>query len=190
MGVEIVQNHVQLFAGIFGNQLIHEIQELTSAPATIMSGMHQPRSHLQSCEERGGAVALVFVSKTSQCATVGQADPALCPLQSLNAGLFIYTEHQRVLRRVQVKPDDIGSLAAELRISAHTPALPTLKMQVMFSHDPPDLSLAHIAQMLGKQPPIPATVARGAGSSSAFKMRFSLRAVYLRRFSAERTLSS
>src|SRR5271157_2723449 len=67
MGVEIVQNHMQLFAGIFGNQLIHEIQELTSAPATIMSGMHQPRSYLQSGEERRGTVALVLVSKTGQC---------------------------------------------------------------------------------------------------------------------------
>jgi hypothetical protein len=31
---------VELFAGIVGNQLIHEIQELTPAPATIMSGMY------------------------------------------------------------------------------------------------------------------------------------------------------
>src|SRR5215471_10770539 len=34
--------------------------------------MHQPRSHLQSCKDRGGAVTLVFVSKAGQCATVGR----------------------------------------------------------------------------------------------------------------------
>jgi hypothetical protein len=37
MGVKIVQNHVQLFARIFGNQVIDEIQKLTAAPAPIMS---------------------------------------------------------------------------------------------------------------------------------------------------------
>src|ERR1700676_827288 len=80
-------------------------------------------------------------------------------LQSLNAGFFVYAEHQRVLWRIQVKAYHIGSLATELRIGAHAPALPTLKMQVVLSHHPPDLVLAHIAQMLGQQPPIPAAVA-------------------------------
>jgi hypothetical protein len=36
-----------------------------------------------------------------------------------------------------------GSFAAELRISAHAPALPTLKMQVVPTHHTPDLALAH-----------------------------------------------
>src|SRR6516225_6751857 len=121
--------------------------------------MHQPGSHLQSCKERGGAVTLVFVSKAGQCATVGQADPALRPLQSLNAGFFVDAEHQRVLRRIQIEAYHISSLAAELRIRAHTPTLSTLKMQVVLSHHPPDLVLAHIAQMLGQQPSVPAAVA-------------------------------
>ena len=42
-----------------------------------------------------------------------------------------------------------GSLATELRIRAHTPTLPTLKMQIVLSHYPPDLVLAHIALLLG-----------------------------------------
>src|SRR6185437_12923675 len=40
-----------------------------------------------------------------------------------------------------------------------------------------------------QQPPIPAAVAGRGGSSSAFKIRFSVSEVYLRRFSPERTLS-
>jgi hypothetical protein len=32
--------------------------------------MDQPGRHLQSGKERGGAVALVFVSEAGQCATV------------------------------------------------------------------------------------------------------------------------
>ena len=68
-------------------------------------------------------------------------------------------EHQGILRRIQVEPYHIGSLAAELRIRAHAPTLPALKMQVVLAHDPPDLVLAHIAQLLGKQPPVPAAIA-------------------------------
>ena len=70
MGAQIVQNHVQLFTGIEGNQLIHEIQKLTPAAAPIMARMDQPGRHLQSGKERSGAVALVFVSEAGQRATV------------------------------------------------------------------------------------------------------------------------
>jgi hypothetical protein len=47
MSVQIVQNQVELFARIDGNQLIHEIQKLTPAAATIMSRMDQSGRHLQ-----------------------------------------------------------------------------------------------------------------------------------------------
>jgi hypothetical protein len=57
---------VELFAGIFGNQVVHEIQELAPAPATVMSGVHQPASHAQGCKERCSSVAFVFVSKAAQ----------------------------------------------------------------------------------------------------------------------------
>ena len=40
VGVEIVQNHVKFLSGILGNQVIHEIQELTPTTPTIMSGMY------------------------------------------------------------------------------------------------------------------------------------------------------
>ena len=71
VSVEIVQDYVELLAGIVGNQLIHEIQELTPAAATIMSGMDQPASHVEGCKERGGSMAFVLVSKAGQCPAVG-----------------------------------------------------------------------------------------------------------------------
>jgi len=159
MRIEIVQHNVNLFVRIFGYQLVHEIQKFASAPAPIMPCMHQPSGHLQGRKERGGAMALVFVCKASEGSTVGQANPALRPLQRLNAGLLIHTEHQRVLGRVQIEPNHISRFAAELRIGAYTPALPASQTQMVLSHDPPDLILAHLAQMLGKQSPVPAAVA-------------------------------
>src|SRR5580704_13040632 len=104
-------------------------------------------------------MALVFMCKASKRSTVGQANPALRPLQRLNAGLLIHTEHQRVLGRVQIEANHISRFAAELRIGAYTPALPASQTQMVLSHDPPDLILAHLPQMLGQQSPIPAAVA-------------------------------
>ena len=40
-------------------------------------------------------------------------------------------------RRIQVESYHIGSLATELRIRAHAPTLPALKMQVVLAHHPP-----------------------------------------------------
>jgi hypothetical protein len=84
----------------------------------------------------------------------------------LNAGLLIHTEHQRVLGRVQIEPNHISRFAAELRIGAYTPALPASQTQMVLSHYPPDLILAHLAQMLGKQSPVPAAVAAPSRASN------------------------
>src|SRR5260370_2829377 len=158
VSVEIVQDYVELLAGIVGNQLIHEIQDLTPAAAKRMSGMYQPASHVEGCKESRGSMAFVLVSKAGQCPAVGQADPALGPFQSLNAGFFVYAEHQGIFGRMQIESDHIGRLTAELRISAQAPALPALKMQVVLAHHTPDLVLAYLAWMLGNQAPVPAPV--------------------------------
>ena len=110
MRIEIVQHNVNLFVRIFGYQLVHEIQKFASAPAPIMPCMHQPSGYLQGRKERARAMALVFVGKASKRSTVGQANPALRPLQGLNAGLLIHTEHQRVLGRVQIEPTTSAAL--------------------------------------------------------------------------------
>src|SRR5260370_28033134 len=159
MRIEIVQHNVNLFVRIFGYQLVHEIQKFASAPAPIMPCMHQPGRHLQGRKERAGAMALVFVCKAVERSTVGQANPALRPLQRLNVGLLIHAEHQSVLGRVQIEPNHINRFASALRIGAYTPTLPASQTQMVLSHYPPDLILAHLAQMLRQQSPVPEAVA-------------------------------
>src|SRR5215831_319694 len=41
VGIEIVQNHMDLPAGMVGNQAVHEIQEL-DAPAALLVHQHRP----------------------------------------------------------------------------------------------------------------------------------------------------
>ena len=72
MRIEIVQHYVNLFVRIFGYQLVHEIQKFASAPAPIMSCMHQSGSHLQGSKERGRAMALVFVCKAVSARPLGR----------------------------------------------------------------------------------------------------------------------
>ena len=36
MGVKIMEHHMELFTGIVGDKLVHEIQKLASAPAPVM----------------------------------------------------------------------------------------------------------------------------------------------------------
>src|ERR1700759_3343002 len=42
VGIEIVQNHMDLAAGMFGNHAVHEIQELDAPAALIMAGKPAP----------------------------------------------------------------------------------------------------------------------------------------------------
>jgi hypothetical protein len=46
--------------------------------------------------------------------------------------LFIHTEHRRVARRVQVRPDDIGGLGFKVRIVACHVALKPRRFQTSF----------------------------------------------------------
>ena len=47
----------------------------------------------------------------SQGAAIGKLEITLCPLQRLDRGLFINTDHDGVFRRRQIKPDDLGGCA-------------------------------------------------------------------------------
>src|SRR5438445_13578480 len=97
VGVEIVQHHMKFFVGIFGNQLIHEIEELTPAAATIMSGMHQSASYVECCKECRVSVAFVFIRKDGQRATIGYTDTAWVTLHVLHGGSCFYAYHQFIL---------------------------------------------------------------------------------------------
>ena len=95
MGVEIVQDDMNLAAGVLGYDAVHEVKELGAAAALVMITLHQPRGHLQSRKQRGRAVPLVIVLKAGEGLAVGQLQPALGPFQSLNVRFFIHAQHQR-----------------------------------------------------------------------------------------------
>ena len=59
MGIEIVQNHMDLAAGMIGNHAVHEIQELDAPAALIMAGRDQASGNVEGGEQGRGAVTFV-----------------------------------------------------------------------------------------------------------------------------------
>ena len=58
------------------------------------------------------------------------------PIQGLNRGLFIDTEHGRMLRRMQVQTDNVGRFAFELGIVAGQVTLQAVGFETGFFPDP------------------------------------------------------
>ena len=63
VGIEIVQNHMDLAAGMFGNQAVHEIQELDAPAALIMAGLDQASGDIERGEQGRGPVPFVRVAE-------------------------------------------------------------------------------------------------------------------------------
>lgn len=131
VGIEVVQNDMKLLPRILGDQAIHEVHP---TPASIVTGLDQAGGHFQRGKQRGRAVALVFMIEAGERLAVGQLQPALGAFQRLEMGLFVHTQHHRVLRRVQVQPDDVGDLPRKARIGADAPAAPPFQRDSVPTH--------------------------------------------------------
>ena len=110
MGVQIVQDDVQLAAGMRGDEAVHEVEELDPAATPVVAGLDQTGGDIQRRKQRRRAVALVGVAETGQRLAIGQPEPSLSAFQSLDVGLFIDRQHHRILRRLQIEPDNVGDV--------------------------------------------------------------------------------
>src|SRR5208337_1187678 len=151
MRVEVVDNHMQFAMGVGCYHFVHEGQKIAAPTAMEMSRLHLPAGHLQGREEGGGTMSLVLVTETGEGLAVGQSQPALRALQSLNMRLLIDAQYHRVFRRMQVKPHDIGGLAGKLRVSGNAPGTPSLQADVVPPQGRPDPVRRH-PQSLRQQP--------------------------------------
>jgi hypothetical protein len=71
VGVPDVEDHVDFFARILCNQVVHEIQKLSSAPALVMSYLDLPRDYLQGSKQCSCAVPLELLRQPSQRPAIG-----------------------------------------------------------------------------------------------------------------------
>jgi len=69
---QTVDDDVSLAARIFGDEAVHEVQELDTPATPVMTGLDQTGGDLQRGEQRRPAMALIVMSETGQRLAVGQ----------------------------------------------------------------------------------------------------------------------
>ena len=115
VGGQVVDHDVQLAAGIGRRDLVEEGQELLVPVALGARLGHLAGGHLQRGEQRGGAVPDVV-----EAGRFGMSGPHRQgrggPLERLDLGFLVDTEHHCLLRRLQVQPDDVTDLGLKLRV--------------------------------------------------------------------------
>ena len=161
VGVQVVENDMDLAVGIGGHHAVHEVEELTAAPPFVVSGLNLAAGDVESGKQRRRAVSLIGVAMADQGAPVRQLQIALGALQRLDARLLVDRQHDGVLRRVQVEADDLGRLGDELGIVALAPGFTAGQVDLLPAQEAPDVLVRHIAQRPGQQWRRPASEAGG-----------------------------
>ena len=98
-----------------GHDLVQEAHEFVAGVPLRRFTQDGPGLGFQGRIQRERAMADVL-EPVSLRAARGERQNGVASIESLNRGLFIDTEHSRMLRRIQVQPDDFGRLLLEVRI--------------------------------------------------------------------------
>ncbi len=77
-----------------------------------------------------------------------------CAVQRLDLGLLVHAEHDRVLRRIQVQPDNVGDFPDQLRIGEEFECLSTPRLYPILTPRISDGAVADL-QLVGRQPGTP-----------------------------------
>ena len=161
MGVEIIEDDMDLPAGIGGHDAVHKIEELHPAATPVMAGLDQSRGLLQSGKQGGRAMPLIVMGEPMEGPAIGQPQPALGAFQGLDVRLLVDRQHDGVLRRIQIEAHDIGGLLGKAGSGAHPPATATLEADAVLAQHAPDLIVRDVGQGGGQQSAVPAGIAGG-----------------------------
>lgn len=135
---EIVEDHMHLLpARLMGHEFGQERDELGRGMPLRGASQHRATAGLERRIEREGAVTGIF--KAMPLDPAGrQGQHRIQPIQRLDCGLLIDTEDHRMLRRVQIQPNNIGRLALKVGIvRCHVP-LKAMGFEAMPGPDPGD----------------------------------------------------
>ena len=94
---------------------IQEADELLMAVSLHAAADDLAFQDVESGKERDCSVALIVMGHCSGTPFL-QGQAGLGSVQSLNLALFIHREHDGVLRRIDIEPDDVAQRRGELRI--------------------------------------------------------------------------
>jgi hypothetical protein len=66
MSIQVVQDHVDLFAWVVFNNAVHKVQKFPSSSAVIVAGFHLAGRYVESSEKSCRTVSLIAVRLTKQ----------------------------------------------------------------------------------------------------------------------------
>ena len=158
VGVEVVEDDVDLALGMGGHDPVHEVEKLDPPPALVVARHHLAADDIEGGEQGRGAVALVVVRPAAEGAAVRQLEITLGAFERLDVRLLVDSNDQRTLRRVEIEPDNLGRLGGKLGILADAPTLAPGQIDLLRPQETPDILFVHLAQRGGDQGRGPARV--------------------------------
>jgi hypothetical protein len=156
---EIVEHHVDFAIPMSGDDLVHEVEELDPSASLVVPADDFAAGQIKGRKERRRAVPRIVVGLARHGAPARQFQVTLRPFERLDRRLFVDGQHDGVVRRRHVEPDDLGRLGNKVGIVAFTPGFAAGKVNLLSAKKPPDILNVDVAQSLGQQRPAPVGVA-------------------------------
>ena len=123
-------------------QTAQKAQELLVPMPFVALADHAPLQDFQGGKQGGGAVALVVVGHGS-AAALFHRQARLRAIERLNLRLLIHTQHQRLLRRIQIQAHHIGQFLQKLGVARQLEGLVPMRLEMVRLPDVVDRRLAH-----------------------------------------------
>lgn len=125
---EVIQNQVNLFPPLAPHRLVEEADELFPGVMRHAATLNFAGANLQGGQQ-GDRPAPGILDAVTFRLPRAQRQGRLGAIQGLDGRLLIHTEDHRLLRRVQVQPQDIFGLGFKVRIGAGHVAPQAVRLQ-------------------------------------------------------------
>ena len=109
-------------------EVIKKREKFLVAMARLTQGNHFAIKGIECREQGRSAVAVVIVRYSFDIAQPHRQH-RLGTFQRLDLALFVYTQHQRLVRRIKVQTHDVAHLLHEERVSGELEALAAMRLQ-------------------------------------------------------------
>ena len=135
----IIENHMINFIDRrqTHKKIINKAQKIHSCLGQGVLSKNFACRYLQGCCQIQYPMPRICAFHASDPFAVGVPHVSPGPLNHLNCRFFIHTENNRVLRRIQIQPDNIGCFSLEIRVMAYTPGTLAVKLNIVFSGKAP-----------------------------------------------------
>ena len=134
-------------------QPAQKAQELLVSMPFVTLSNHPSLQDIERSKQGGGAVAFVVVGHGS-AATLFHGQARLRAIERLDLGLLIHTQHQRLLRRIQIQAHHVRQFLQKLGVARQLERLVPVRLQLVALPDIVDRRLAHPLD-LGQLPTTP-----------------------------------